>query len=142
MNVDHEFKVIPNTIAKANRIRAYDISFHVPGFRTLEHDNARETNISRLLLRYTPRDVVIEFFSFHEYISKYQKLEMSLECACWSIIDDFFDGIKPLHCHVEINSELLDGIGINISADRGWRQAAGRGPSSLSLMNDSLEEAG
>lgn len=129
MNVEHEFATIPNVIAMPNRIRAYDITFDIPGFRTLQYNNRSEANIARMKLIYTPRHLLVEFHSFHEYLLKYQDVSMALESAGWSIVDDFFEKMKPLYCKVVIDSELADGIWVTIAASRGWRNVTGDSPS-------------
>ncbi|VVE81484.1 hypothetical protein [Pandoraea sputorum] len=119
-NVDHEFVVIPNVIKQQARMRAYEVTFDVPAFRTNEHLHPSEQNVARLKFRYHPRRQRVEFFSFQTYLSKYAGLAMTLEQACWSIVDDFFESLEPIRCDLIIQNELSDCANVTIHASRGW----------------------
>lgn len=123
MNVEHEFVVIPNVIKQHLRMRAYEIAFRVPAFRTNEHLHPSETNIARLTFAYSPRDKLVEFFSFQTYLQKYAGLAMTLEEATWSIIDDFFDTIEPIRCSVHMQNEMPECVTATIQAARGWTES-------------------
>lgn len=123
MNVDHEFVVIPNVIRQQARMRAYEVTFDVPAFRTNEHLHPSEQNVARLKFRYHPRRQLVEFFSFQEYLSRYAGLAMTLEQACWSIVDDFFESLEPIRCDLIIQNELSDSANVTIHASRGWTDA-------------------
>ncbi|QHE94559.1 hypothetical protein PI93_024180 [Pandoraea fibrosis] len=123
MNVDHEFVVIPNTIKQQARMRAYEIMFDIPAFRTNEHLHPAEVNVARMKFHYHPRKRLVEFFSFQEYLCKYASLAMTLEQACGSIIDDFFESIEPIQCELIVQNELPDCANVTIRASRGWIDA-------------------
>lgn len=123
MNVDHDFVVIPNAIKQQARMRAYEIAFDIPAFRTNEHLHPTEVNVARLKFRYHPRKQLVEFFSFQAYLGKYAKLAMTLEQACWSIIDDFFGALEPIQCELIVQNELSDCATATIRASRGWTDA-------------------
>lgn len=123
MNVDHEFVVIPNTIKQRARMRAYGVTFDVPAFRTNEQLHPTEVNAARLKFHYHPREQLVEFFSFQEYLGKYASLSMTLEQACWSIIDDFFEVLEPIRCELIVQNELSNCASVTIRASRGWTEA-------------------
>ncbi len=102
------------------RQRAYEISFNFPAFRTKESEDGQETNAGRLHFLYCPKDTLLEFHSFQEYINQYSHMPTSLEAAAWSILDDIFDKIQPCYASINIEAELPDCVTVNINANRGW----------------------
>ncbi|WP_363322094.1 hypothetical protein [Pandoraea capi] len=104
-------------------MRAYEVTFDVPAFRTNEHLHPTEVNVARLRFRYHPRKQLVEFFSFQQYLAKYSTLAMTLEQACWSIVDDFFESIEPIQCDPTIQNELSGCASVTIHASRGWTDA-------------------
>lgn len=78
MNVEHEFVLIPNSIKQGERMRSYEVTFQVPGFRTQEHLRSEEVNIARLQFTYIPKECVVEFFSFHEYLKSTRSAQCRL----------------------------------------------------------------
>lgn len=119
MNIEFEFKLLPNKIKMENRQRAYEISFDLPTFRTKKSDDDKELNMGQLHFIYCPKDNLLEFHSFQEYINQYSKLPMPLEAAAWSILDDVFDKVQPCYATVNILTELPDLMTVNIRANRG-----------------------
>lgn len=122
MNIDFDFKLLPNKIKMERRQRAYEICFNFTSFRTNESEDANEINAGKLKFIYCPKESLLEFHSFQEYIDKYINTPISLEVAAWSILDDVFDTIQPCYAITIIESELPDGATVNIKAQRGWQK--------------------
>lgn len=116
-----KFVVIESRFDGEKRVRAYDISFHVPGFRTHEHLHKSEVNVATLSFIYSPRRKLLEFESFYDYVLSFKDKSMTLEEASWHIIDDVFAHLEPLFCSVSIRCELNDGLAVTVDAKRGWR---------------------
>lgn len=51
-------------------------------------------NAAKLKFIYSPKNELLEFHSFQEYINQYIHTPISLEAAAWSILDDMFDSIQ------------------------------------------------
>ncbi|WP_419420754.1 hypothetical protein ACNVED_05525 [Legionella sp. D16C41] len=122
MNIDFRFKLLPNKIKMERRQRAYEICFNFTSFRTNESEDANEVNAGNLRFIYCPKEFLLEFHSFQEYIDTYTNISISLEVAAWSILDDVFDKVQPCYAIVIVESELPDGATVNIKAQRGWQK--------------------
>lgn len=62
MNIDYKFKLIKNEIKEQEHLRAYEVKFLFPAFRTKESDNANEINAARLSIIYARRKCCLSFF--------------------------------------------------------------------------------
>ncbi|WP_459906655.1 hypothetical protein [Caballeronia sp. HLA56] len=123
MNVRQTEKslTISSTFDEATRVRAYEIKFCYPGFRTKEHLRAYEVNVGTLTLSYSPRRRLIEFESFRKYLLSFENKAITLEEAALTVVDDVFTDVEPLACSIVVACKLNDGLKVFITAKRGWQ---------------------